>query len=190
MAAKKTKTERARLERPSPTAHAADHKGEVKRGHDGKRWISEPDRNGVYHWKHVKRTRTAVVAATSAMSDAALLKRRLHELRKITETVGDERDRHHEHLAIVESELNRRDNPMSYDPAQLSRQDFDRLRVYLMGRRAPDAPVEYAHLMGSAPGPKTCHHCHKPITQVSSTSVVHHPGKPDTYFHTEHLKHR
>ena len=59
-----------------------------------------------------------------------------------------------------------------------------------MGRRAPDAPVEYAHLMGSAPGPKTCHHCHKPITQVSSTSVVHHPGKPDTYFHTEHLKHR
>jgi len=49
----KTKADLARLHRPSPTAHAADHKYECKRGHDGKRWCSMPDKNGVFHWKRV-----------------------------------------------------------------------------------------------------------------------------------------
>jgi hypothetical protein len=49
----RTKADHARLQRPSPTAHAANHKGECKRGHDGHVWCSVPDRNGVYHWKRV-----------------------------------------------------------------------------------------------------------------------------------------
>jgi hypothetical protein len=51
----KTKTQRARLQRPSPTAHAADHPGETKKGHDGRYWLSEPDKNGVYRWKRETR---------------------------------------------------------------------------------------------------------------------------------------
>jgi hypothetical protein len=40
--------------RPSPSAHAGDWKGKIKRGNDGWRWISLPDKNGVYHWKRLK----------------------------------------------------------------------------------------------------------------------------------------
>jgi len=49
----RNKADAARLRRPSPTAHAADHKGECKRGHDGRLWCSLSDRNGVFRWKRV-----------------------------------------------------------------------------------------------------------------------------------------
>jgi hypothetical protein len=70
MSVPKKKTQRARLQRPSPTAHAAEHPGEIKKGHDGKRWRSEPDKNGVFHWKRVKgppSVRAHVEAARSVM---------------------------------------------------------------------------------------------------------------------------
>ena len=49
----RTKADLARLRRPSPTAHAADHKNECKRGHDRHLWCSTPDKNGVYRWRRV-----------------------------------------------------------------------------------------------------------------------------------------
>lgn len=49
----KTKAELARLRRPSPADHAADHKGARKRGHDMHLWRSVPDKNGVYRWRRV-----------------------------------------------------------------------------------------------------------------------------------------
>lgn len=50
--------------RPSPTAHAADHKNKVLTGNDGNRYRSEPDKNGVYRWKKVTATKRASAKAT------------------------------------------------------------------------------------------------------------------------------
>ncbi len=39
--------------RPSPSAHAADHKDAVRKGNDGHRYRSVADANGVYRWRKI-----------------------------------------------------------------------------------------------------------------------------------------
>jgi hypothetical protein len=42
--------------RPSPSYHANLCKGEVKDGNDGDKYISAPDKNGIYRWKKINET--------------------------------------------------------------------------------------------------------------------------------------
>lgn len=42
------------LNRPSPPYKAGNCKNTIIVGNNGKRWISVPDKNGIYHWKQFK----------------------------------------------------------------------------------------------------------------------------------------
>jgi hypothetical protein len=55
-----------KLQRPSPSAHAADHKNKVRKGNDGKAYVSVADANGVYRWRRVAvREKAATKARTT-----------------------------------------------------------------------------------------------------------------------------
>lgn len=42
------------MERPSPTVSAQSYPNKIRKGNDGKEYISRADKNGVYHWKVLK----------------------------------------------------------------------------------------------------------------------------------------
>jgi uncharacterized protein YwqG len=56
-----------KTERPSPSAHAGEHKNKKMKGNDGNMYQSLPDKNSVYHWKKVtsSKAKKATTAATT-----------------------------------------------------------------------------------------------------------------------------
>jgi hypothetical protein len=183
MAAKKTKkttqtkTQRARVQRPSPTAHAADHKGEVKRGHDGKRWRSEPDTNGVYHWKHVN-ARAELVSARDAHRKASG-KRPLapNSFQPIWANKALSVGSLQGNLRVMTRGERQAEAAGDSKAANEYRQNASTIRAALAAKRGRAA---------GEPG-TTCHHCKKSIAGIP---VSHHsPGKPSKHYHPAHAHH-
>jgi hypothetical protein len=174
MAAKKTKTQRARLQRPSPTAHAGDHPGETKRGHDGKRWRSEPDKNGVFHWKRVVRTSSTALLDKPVSPDPGVMRARLRQ----AGIVDTERYlRFETRPQIVNGKWQTRTTLVGL-------MHVDELRNAVLPAKRKAA---VGHPKPGKPGVHKCAHCKKLIT---GHPVSHHSeGKPSKHYHPHHAKH-
>ena len=59
MSSCKKETTKKYKTRKGPPYHAKDCKGAVKMGNDGDKYISEPDKRGVYKWNKTKKLKTS-----------------------------------------------------------------------------------------------------------------------------------
>lgn len=165
----KTKTQMARLERPSPTAHAGDHPGEIKTGHDGKRWRSEADKNGILHWKKVK-------GPVMKVGDQV----HVHDFHK--DSAGKFSEGRTYFGQVVDTSPFRGTEVSLRGGGKVWVKSSAR-DAWKRGQMSVTKALPGRAAAATRPG-VTCHHCKKPIT---GTPVSHHStGKPSKHYHPAH----